>query len=415
MKNYTFYMFLVLLLTQIYGQWTPVNTDLSNLQVTSMFAYEDTIVVGTSGGGIFKSINDGNSWINVNGDLPNLQINDVRGGGNSKIIWASTEDGAYITFDQSSYTLASEGIPTSDISFYWLGNRNEGETDWLIGTNGNGVYTSPEITGPWTERNNGLTGEALNINDITGYRDEITYTALATENGVFYSTDSMRTWNNISSSLSGDQLKVNGILMLGVAILIATDGGYYATIDFGATWIDGIINEHFNIINTTTLGPGGFYYLMGENAFYSFDLQSWTPISLIGVTGGKINSSAASSKYLFIGTETGGVFRKELQQVTSVNEISKNDEIPQFYSLEQNYPNPFNPSTKIQFSIPKAGEYSLRVYNTLGQEIQVLANQQFQPGKYNVEFNASDLVSGVYVYRLSGGNAKISRKMLLIK
>ena len=413
MKNLLAVLIIISITAKTNGQWTEVNTNLSNLQVSSMYAYLDTLFVGTFGGGIFKSTNNGDSWTNISGDLSNLQINDIRGGAGSKIIWVSTTTGAYLTYDISTYSFASDGVANQDISYYWFGG-GDGETDWVIGTNGAGVFSSPEITGPWVEINNGLTGDALKINDITGYSDEIEYTVLATENGLFYSQDSMRTWINASGTLTGDQLKINKVLMLGVAILVVTDAGYYATLDFGSTWIEGIPNELMNVIGTTAFGPGGIYYLMGENAYASTDLQSWTPINLGGVAGGNITTAAANSQYLFIGTEIGGVFRKKLDQLTSVEEVNAN-EIPSNYSLSQNYPNPFNPSTNIEFSIPKAGMYSLVVFNTLGQEVATLINDEFQPGKYKIDFNAHSLASGIYVYRFTGQNVALSKKMLLIK
>ncbi len=85
------------------------------------------------------------------------------------------------------------------------------------------------------------------------------------------------------------------------------------------------------------------------------------------------------------------------------------------FSLSQNYPNPFNPSTKIEFSVSKASQVSLKVYNILGKEITTLVSKYLAPGEYKVNFNGIDLPSGVYVYKLSAGTFSDIKKMILLK
>ena len=89
--------------------------------------------------------------------------------------------------------------------------------------------------------------------------------------------------------------------------------------------------------------------------------------------------------------------------------------VPSKYTLSQNYPNPFNPTTNIKYSIPQSGFVTLKVYNMLGQEVATLVNQQQNTGDYNVDFNASNLASGVYMYRIQSGNVSITKKMMLLK
>jgi hypothetical protein len=85
------------------------------------------------------------------------------------------------------------------------------------------------------------------------------------------------------------------------------------------------------------------------------------------------------------------------------------------YSLSQNYPNPFNPETKISFSIAKAGNVSLAVYNVVGQKVADLVNEQRAAGKYQITWNANDLASGVYFYRLEVGDFSRTMKMMLLR
>lgn len=85
------------------------------------------------------------------------------------------------------------------------------------------------------------------------------------------------------------------------------------------------------------------------------------------------------------------------------------------YTLEQNYPNPFNPSTSIKFSIKEKGNVSLTVFDLLGREITTLLEKEMEAGSYSISFDASNLVSGVYVYQLKSGNFIASKKMMLVK
>jgi Secretion system C-terminal sorting domain len=94
--------------------------------------------------------------------------------------------------------------------------------------------------------------------------------------------------------------------------------------------------------------------------------------------------------------------------------IDKNS-IPAYYSLEQNYPNPFNPSTKITFSLPEISFVKLRVFNAIGLEVKSLINGMMPAGIHEVDFDATELFSGVYFYTLNAGNFVQTRKMILIK
>jgi len=100
-----------------------------------------------------------------------------------------------------------------------------------------------------------------------------------------------------------------------------------------------------------------------------------------------------------------------LNDVKQVN----NGSIPFEYSLSQNYPNPFNPTTNIEFSLPKSGNVSLKVYNVLGQEVAKIFEGFKNAGSYKVDFNASKLASGVYLYKMESGSFSVSKKLILMK
>ena len=85
------------------------------------------------------------------------------------------------------------------------------------------------------------------------------------------------------------------------------------------------------------------------------------------------------------------------------------------FSLEQNYPNPFNPSTTIRFSLPAQTNLKINIYNMLGELVKTLSEGTFEPEYYNVTFNAAELSSGTYIYRIESEKFRESRKMTLLR
>ena len=88
---------------------------------------------------------------------------------------------------------------------------------------------------------------------------------------------------------------------------------------------------------------------------------------------------------------------------------------PNQFRLFNNYPNPFNPSTTISYSIPEINFVTLKVYDVLGNEIANLVNEEKAAGTYAVEFNATNLSSGIYFYELQAGSFVETKKMVLMK
>ena len=110
----------------------------------------------------------------------------------------------------------------------------------------------------------------------------------------------------------------------------------------------------------------------------------------------------------------GGEGRIQFGETTS-NEEDLFSEVPVEFGLKQNFPNPFNPSTNITFDLPESSKVTLRVFNMLGQQVATLVDGQRSAGTYTVSFDASNLASGVYIYRIEAGSFNSTKKMLLIK
>lgn len=96
-------------------------------------------------------------------------------------------------------------------------------------------------------------------------------------------------------------------------------------------------------------------------------------------------------------------------------EVEVNVTTPKVFSLQQNYPNPFNPTTTIKYSVPVDGFVNLAIYNVLGQKVANLVSDNVKAGSYEVKFNAANLASGIYIYKIEAGNFNATKKMMLIK
>jgi hypothetical protein len=88
---------------------------------------------------------------------------------------------------------------------------------------------------------------------------------------------------------------------------------------------------------------------------------------------------------------------------------------PTYFEISQNYPNPFNPTTSIDFSISQSGRVNLSIFNSIGQEVETLIDNEMTAGDHQVTFNATNLPSGVYFYKLQVDNYVDVKKMILIR
>jgi len=126
-----------------------------------------------------------------------------------------------------------------------------------------------------------------------------------------------------------------------------------------------------------------------------------------------VQSKSANLSYNALGSPVSATVDLNLSITTDVS--GSPAEEPVRFALSQNYPNPFNPTTTIGYQLPAAGQVELKVYNLLGQEVVTLVNAYRAPGAYTATLDASNLPSGVYLYRLTVGSSTATRKMVLMK
>ena len=109
------------------------------------------------------------------------------------------------------------------------------------------------------------------------------------------------------------------------------------------------------------------------------------------------------------------ILYREYEEIISDVRGEPNSELPEEFLLEQNYPNPFNPVTKIRYEISKSGLVTLKIFDILGKDVKTLVNGYRSAGRYNADFNASNLAGGVYFYQLRCGKFISTKKMMLLK
>ncbi|MCF8262075.1 MAG: AGE family epimerase/isomerase [Melioribacteraceae bacterium] len=122
---------------------------------------------------------------------------------------------------------------------------------------------------------------------------------------------------------------------------------------------------------------------------------------------------SSADRILNVPAGTHGIF-KVIYTTTDATAIA-NDNIPADFKLEQNYPNPFNPNTYIKFTLSQSSNVSIKIFDVLGREVATLVNEFKDAGNYTVNFDASTLTSGLYVYRLEAANFLASKKMILLR
>jgi len=163
-----------------------------------------------------------------------------------------------------------------------------------------------------------------------------------------------------------------------------------------------------------------------QQTYYGFDpadLSSakesitWN-MEATGIEGGRPRAIAfsADGETAYVGQfNEGAPSAQKFSGKTATNVDEAVSQLPTNFKLEQNYPNPFNPSTAINFTLPAAGNTVLEVFDIQGRLVSTLVNRELFSGQHSINFDASNLSSGVYIYRLRAGDFSLTRKMTLIK
>ena len=437
-------------------------------------AVNDSVIIATSGVCLFKSTNNGYSWVQ---DFSTASI----GGGNycavnsGSSLFVGTYNSIFRSNDNGeSWTLAITGLcamkitcfaasngklfaggwgggiyTSSDngeswthdyLSFTWAPNitalavsptmAGTGYPNIYAGSVGQGVFMSSDNGQIWSEMSNGLDKR---INALVVHPTTDSFILFAgTQTGVFVSVDSGKSWtaDGLKDTVVWSLAVNDSCLFAGTSPWRYSDtsqsysnlGGVFSSTNWGASWNPSGLSYHE--IFSLTFANGNLIAETPEEGFFvSTDGgQSWATLNTTSpnIQNTKINCIAALNSNIFAGTEGRSVWRRPISDmITSVKVHGKT--IPTRYSLQQNYPNPFNPTTTIEFELPKNAMVVLKVYDLLGREVRTLVDEKVEAGFHTAKFDASRLASGIYFTRMlvqpqDGSNPFVQvRKMLMLK
>lgn len=388
--------------------WTAVNSGLPGFFVYSLLITpEGTLIAGTNVG-IYRSSDKGNLWeasdtVAVSSEVGTLAV-DAEGviyaGSRAHGIFRSLDDGA-----------SWEEVTTG------LANLSVGKlaaVDGVIyaGTNLGAVYRSTDQGESWEELfDNGLNNPfvpSVAVND-----QGIVFTG--SDAGVFRSIDEGATWEATNTGLGN--LFIESLEVSRDNVLFAgSDGGVFRSVDDGDTWeaVHDSVLEGKNI--RALVSNSNFALFAGTHesgVFRSLNHgATWESVSE-GLTDLDVHALVITPDDVqFAATVGGGVFRRD-----AATDVANEEEatVPTEFELAANYPNPFNPSTRISYALPEQVAINLSVFDTAGRLVRVLVDTSQAAGRYDVNFDASSLPSGVYFYRLKTAQYTVSRQMVLLR
>lgn len=378
------------------------------------------------GSKVYVSRNRGDSW---------TQIATVTGGGSAHSFYVSP-------LDTNIWVTAITGSPdkvmrTTNYGLTWTTSisrnfSNYGQPLEMDQNNPNVFYFAPDNGGFYKSTDIGATFTEISNNypfrspcdiivmwdssDVIFIGDGITGNGYA---NIFKSANGGENWTMVKTLTSSESPSMcNSVFEQHEVYATEWSGSnWYESEDYGSTW-NSVFNTGFSGWGSGVCFEDPNVHLIGNYGSQSaFTFNHGTSYTQIGNLGGAGAGILVPEKNLALNMQTGSLYKLRVTYsvITSVNEFISSNSIPEKFELSQNYPNPFNPTTTIKFALPEAGNVSLKVYNQLGKEVATLTDGFRNSGTYEINFNASELSSGVYFYKLTAGATEMVKKMVLVK
>jgi hypothetical protein len=286
---------------------------------------------------------------------------------------------------------------------------------WVVTLEDHLILKTTDGGETWTEQNSGLTGNQHLINVL--FTDELNGFVLGFnlpeyQHYILKTTDGGETWTpnyNFQSNTLNSVYFINH----DVGWIGGSNGLLIKTTDAGETWqTQNSGTEEFITAFSFTDENKGWYTGFNGTLFQTNDGgSSWLQQEVLIQNDLRGVYFVNEANGWAVGSN--GIILHYHETITGND--NEDVRVPDNFVLSQNYPNPFNPSTTIQYSIPESGNVSLKIFNTLGEEVANLVNEYQEPGIYKVNFNAENLSSGVYYYRLESGRFSQTHKMILLR
>jgi photosystem II stability/assembly factor-like uncharacterized protein len=430
-----------------------VQTSFADKLIKSVMAKDNIVMAGSSGGGLFRSSDYGQNWTSV--DTFVFKPVSVFLTKKNNVIYCSTRGcGIYISSDNgTSWKESNNGLTNLD-----AGKIVIDDNYLFAGTNGHGVFRSSDNGQNWMPVNSGRSN--FIISDLHLSNGKVMSGTIDWNdfyNQVLLSSDAGQTWQNV-----WPQIEYSGFVVYTVFIKdndlytggrFKNYGGLYKTTNNGLNWSrvtsyivqnlnyydsvfiagtnNGIIASSNNGNNWNAFGSGLPQYSdvnsiikdgsnLYASIFYGYGIfrstdngLNWNSFNEGFTTNQLTTCLLRVYDQLFVTTENNGIWKRSLL-ITSGS--SNSNTISSNFSLFQNYPNPFNPTTKIKYELRIAGYVEIKIFDIMGKEVAKLVNTKQTAGSYSVEFSASKLASGIYLYSLIADGVKLeTKKCLLVK
>lgn len=385
-----------------FSQWI-ISENLNGGQVNHLLSTEKYIFAATSSNGIFRSDDNGATWIQKNTGLQNFLSVQTMSAWNN-YVYAGTYGGGFFY--------------STNFGDLWI-QSNNGLTQTIVKalmSDSTGIYAGLIFAGIYRSTNNGLSWSrfALGEGDLLysfSFRSENFYIGL--EGGIYRSTNSGVNWSVFVSGLSN----------LSVRSILQSDGKAFCGTYGGGVYYSELGESQWHPMNTGLPDPEvRNLFLTGLNIFAAIEgngvflfnqtSESWTGINQ-GLTDTNISSMTVKENYIYTGSSTGKIWKRPLTEI--ITGINQNFSEVYEFRLYQNFPNPFNPTTEISFYIPERSFVTLKVYDITGNEVSEIFTGILPEGKHIKYWNGENHSSGVYFYTLQSGSFSQTKKLALIK
>jgi len=407
--------------------WSPQHSGTTRLLFTCKAVSELVCWAAGANATVLRTTDGGNTWLNANPN-PGIITGDIRN------MEALDETTALVTTESQTSTAVYKTRDGGDSWFQVYSNTDGFIKGIRMLDLENGIAVGNPISEIWNvllTTDGGNTWQlspnrpsANNIHQAVHNSFQVSMPNIywgTSFNTIYHSTNGGITYNEYETPGAGAYIfslfiNSSGIgLAAGVAMSRSTDGG----ITFQAHSVPGWGN-----INGIESSGNNFWYTRGEKIFRSTDdginwTDEYTTPATLTLNHMDFPDSLNGCQMGWAVGYGGTIHKMTSSGVTS---MENQNEMPAVYELSQNYPNPFNPSTRIEFTIPSVETHrdasllvTLKVYDVLGNEVAILVNKYKSAGKYKVSFDASNLVSGLYFYKLTSNGFSETKKMILLR
>ena len=389
----------------------------------------NNLFAGSDGYGIFLSTNNGTTWTADTAGLTNKNVWSITVYNNN--LYAATWGGGVFlsTNNGTTWTADTAGLTNLNLHALTVCPNRTGGTNLFAMTYGSGVFQLNASGTKWTAVDSGLTNKSSFSATICG-----TNIFVGTISGVYLSTNSGTSWTGVSAGLPN--FSINTLSVSGTNLFAGTYGGgiwerplnqmlpaiavSQSNLGFGIVPISFSKIDTLQITNTSTAAPLVIDSVYTKTKWYAVTslldtLGISKTLNLTIIFTPDSSKSYIDTLYI-VSNAFNPLIKVPLSGNVKITGVSQNNSnLPTSYGISQNYPNPFNPTTVINYQLPASSFVTLKVYDILGREVATLVNGRQNAGYYNATFNAVQLSSGIYFYRLQAGSFTETKKLVLLK